>query len=588
MLLVFAHNYLFNNWENVVREQLDKLVISDLYSSAQEINYCVYSENEKDYENFISILKSYDTKNKINIIRHQNNEHEIETLYFLQNRIRDISSEEKSYVLYYHTKGVTSEINHADSKVDMNCVTSWRRLLEYFCIELWHKSISVLKDGYDTSGSLYISDSGQYYHNYYSGNFWWATSDYIKTLPDIKDEYKKQLSINKDLGRMVCEKWIGMSQHRWFSFYSQHLLNIYNTFFDKSLYRNIINKKNDVLIIVDGYVDSNIKERIMIDCINSFKKTGCDIMSISHKHLPKSIETISDYIFTDNSNIYFTDDTKRGIKTFATTEKFLVENYYHSELYTHVPNVLIGIYNAVKIAKHSGYKYFFCTSYDFILDEKDISKFDDMIKYLEFKDGVFFGGEIPEQNEVFLSTHTLCNCDYFLENILPIKDENDWWENCSKLGEDTYAIEIYIGANLKNKLHDIKILDKEASRYFNNSNTNLVSSGSIINILRMIDKTNNKFYPNIISFVYNTCELYGHYETVNVNIFKMIDNEYVNVFKLKETPMDGDLHFTLFEMEYNINYKVVISDTKTVKEREFFLNTNNINQLDNYGYVKLF
>jgi len=583
-IIIFSHNYLYNNWKTVIEEQLQKLLMSDLYLYSTEINYCVYSEEDATYSEFLEIIKNYDSLNKINIIRHSVNEHEVETIYYLQQRVNSL--EEDYNVLYYHTKGVTSELNHSDQDVNMDCVTSWRHLLEYFNIERWSYSIDRL-EYHDISGVLYIGDSGQYYQNYYSGNFWWARSSYIKTLPNIKEVYAKQLIENSDLGRMMCEKWIGMSPHNWFSFYSQDIVNIYTTFFEEKLYKKTIEKK-DILIIVDGYINSDVKEKMMIDCINSFKKTDCKVMSISHNTLSKEIQNISDYVFTDKSNVYFKNNNKKGIKTFTTTDKFLVENYFKSELYTHVPNVLIGIYNAVQTAKMLGYKYFFCTSYDFILDEKDIDKFNDMIKHLYIKEGVFFGSKIPEQNEVFLSTHTLCSCDYFLNNILPIKNEDDWWNNCSMLGNETYAIEIYLGANLKNKLKDIKILNFEASKYFTNSNTNLISSGPMVSVVRMLDKLNNRFYPNIIAFVYNSYQIYNEFESVKINVYKKENENWTNVFSLNETIKDGNLHFTLFEMEYNIDYKIITYDTKMDKENVFIVNTNNINEIDKFGYMKLF
>ena len=50
--------------------------------------------------------------------------------------------------------------------------------MEYFNLERWEECVATLKE-YETCGvELQSEDS------HYSGNFWWATSDYIKRLPD--------------------------------------------------------------------------------------------------------------------------------------------------------------------------------------------------------------------------------------------------------------------------------------------------------------------------------------------------------------------------------------------------------------------
>ena len=67
-ILVFAHNYVGNNWYEIVDEQLTKLVDSGLYYQATKIYYGAYSSNQEQLTKFIKLVKSKDVRRKIQII----------------------------------------------------------------------------------------------------------------------------------------------------------------------------------------------------------------------------------------------------------------------------------------------------------------------------------------------------------------------------------------------------------------------------------------------------------------------------------------------------------------------------------------
>lgn len=61
------------------------------------------------------------------------------------------------------------------SKID-----AWRELLEYFVFYKWKVAVNVLSEGYDTYGCYRWPPKK---HKMYSGSFWWARTDFIRTLP---------------------------------------------------------------------------------------------------------------------------------------------------------------------------------------------------------------------------------------------------------------------------------------------------------------------------------------------------------------------------------------------------------------------
>lgn len=86
------------------------------------------------------------------------------------------------YILYLHTKGA--------SKIDRpnyNILEGWRRYMNYFNIEKVSNVFKIFEQtDYNTYGCNFVSDA---HRPHYSGNFWWAKSDYIKSI-DVTDVNK--------------------------------------------------------------------------------------------------------------------------------------------------------------------------------------------------------------------------------------------------------------------------------------------------------------------------------------------------------------------------------------------------------------
>ena len=80
-------------------------------------------------------------------------------------------------ILYLHTKG----INHQQNAHTFNCVIDWFNMMKYFTIYQYEKCFSLLKN-YDAVGCNKHDSTA---HLHFSGNIWWATSNYIQTLNKI-------------------------------------------------------------------------------------------------------------------------------------------------------------------------------------------------------------------------------------------------------------------------------------------------------------------------------------------------------------------------------------------------------------------
>ena len=227
-IIIFSHNYLVNNWKEIVIDQLNKLVSSGLYTIADEIYYCAYSVNNENYFEFCKLIDNYDSLKKFTIVRHTKNLYEISTLDLLQSIVK----QKKCYVLYYHTKGVTAVKNYS-VEVQKNIV-SWRNIMNYYNIEKWKNAINALDVGHDMYGVLYsnyiihgTNGSPDRNVNFYAGNFWWCTSKHINKLPSAKnlDNYKD------------VESFITSIPHKWANTPFPTAGNIYLRYFDPQTYR---------------------------------------------------------------------------------------------------------------------------------------------------------------------------------------------------------------------------------------------------------------------------------------------------------------------------------------------------------------
>lgn len=108
------------------------------------------------------------------------------------------SIEEDFFCLYFHSKGVVSA---------SPCTANWREVLNYFHVEQWPNAIKLLKD-YQVLG---VKDA-KTDHTILSGNYFWARSDYIRSLPNPLDtsKYTNDPSLwpTGQAYRYGLEKWI--------------------------------------------------------------------------------------------------------------------------------------------------------------------------------------------------------------------------------------------------------------------------------------------------------------------------------------------------------------------------------------------
>ena len=199
-IAVFYHVYCTGYWEDLYKEQLQKLIDSKLIENAKLIYISVIG-NSYEYSVARSLVTQYPN---VTIELNPANNYEYTTLRQLK-RYCDIND---AFVLYMHTKGVS-----ANERTNEN-QTAWREFMEYFNIENWNNCVEMLAEGYDCCG---VNWWGDHENPHFSGNFWWASSDYIKKLqlplsPSILSK------LDGSFNRVYYEFWVGKAKPKAYSF----------------------------------------------------------------------------------------------------------------------------------------------------------------------------------------------------------------------------------------------------------------------------------------------------------------------------------------------------------------------------------
>lgn len=110
-------------------------------------------------------------------------------------------------ILYFHAKGSTRA---TDSQYDQY-IARWRNCMMTHTVLGWRKCIDALRKGFEAAGAHWMLGAGpDRNQNLFAGNFWWATSNYLRTLPSILRRDRIRISGVKALeSRYEAEVWIG-------------------------------------------------------------------------------------------------------------------------------------------------------------------------------------------------------------------------------------------------------------------------------------------------------------------------------------------------------------------------------------------
>lgn len=172
------------HWRKIVDEQISTIIESGLYDLTTKIYYgcngalCddILSDYFKKYDKFEPLSQA---------IMPYAQTYENLTVNAMINKAKTFDDD--TYCLYIHSKGVSnmSSTQHG-----------WRQFMMKWLVAKHKMCIDLLNRGFHTIGTLFIG----YDTPHYSGNFFWASSEYLKKVPlieDLSNRYEAEMILLK-------------------------------------------------------------------------------------------------------------------------------------------------------------------------------------------------------------------------------------------------------------------------------------------------------------------------------------------------------------------------------------------------------
>lgn len=182
----FYHVFADGNWQTPVTEHLDHLERSGLAAALDSFGVGIVGS----HLNRLEVIDFIDRRLQIDHLAEAEDGWEQVTLNLMLDRMGD------SLVLYAHTK---TAANYSDMH------DQWRKSMTYFMVHRWRECVELLGE-YDTVGCHRIEpEDGNPLQGFWGGNYWWARSEWLRTVPPLSYE-----------SRYHAEAWIGYGDGRRF------------------------------------------------------------------------------------------------------------------------------------------------------------------------------------------------------------------------------------------------------------------------------------------------------------------------------------------------------------------------------------
>lgn len=176
----FYHVYADGEWADVATEHFERLCVSGLLGEFDRIYLGVVGseENRAKVKQVLPYLVAAEADEGWEQV----------TL----GRLHEFCQTDDGAVLYAHTKGAWSRSDLA---------RAWRVSMTHDVVTRWAECVDALAE-VQAAGAFWLwSDEPEHVHHrwFFAGNFWWARSDYIRSLPPVGVEHRFQ-----------AEGWVGL------------------------------------------------------------------------------------------------------------------------------------------------------------------------------------------------------------------------------------------------------------------------------------------------------------------------------------------------------------------------------------------
>lgn len=156
--------------EIIFGEQVIRIINSGMLTDTQ-YHVCINGRRDRFQPMLDELAKLYQIT--VTIVAEDCGQWEYPTLEYLRQQVSTLT--EPAAIGYIHLKGA-GRPHYAE-------VADWRRLMEFFIIDNYQHCVKWLARDHNVVGCNWTPVS--WIKPHFSGNFWWAESQYIKTLPPL-------------------------------------------------------------------------------------------------------------------------------------------------------------------------------------------------------------------------------------------------------------------------------------------------------------------------------------------------------------------------------------------------------------------
>jgi hypothetical protein len=221
-----------------------------------------------------------------------------------------------------------------------------------------------------------------------------------------------------------------------------------------------LESKKDELIILGTYPNLKERKKLTKEAIIALKLLGRKIMLVSHYPVDDDIQKMVDYYIYDEHNplthhSYYT-------RFYKYTDDYHAEININGLKNTNQSlTVLTNLFNGAKAAKSLGYEAFFYTTYDVILDQRDIPQVEKAFD-IDLKEPYFYNAYLASLNTPFgkgIQTNGMAfMIDFFINTFDDVRTAEEYNNICQNIGAQNF-LEDYLTKDLK--IEDINFKDLE-------------------------------------------------------------------------------------------------------------------------------
>jgi hypothetical protein len=172
MIRIYYHIYAIEGVESIINEQL--LLIKKYVNQPHSLTIGIsLSEENTSIDNIAKLINDYDSKAIISDIKIMDNE--FVTLNLIE---RDkLTFDDSDYILYFHTKGASKQTDSTYPE----CIR-WRNVMQLYNIQYIDNVFNILDSSKFNTYGVLLETVNESKNIIYSGNFWWMTGHYAKTI----------------------------------------------------------------------------------------------------------------------------------------------------------------------------------------------------------------------------------------------------------------------------------------------------------------------------------------------------------------------------------------------------------------------